>query len=233
MNFDIIVLENTSIFEQLTLEETLLRKSDQNFCIVNTGSPTAIVMGISGKPEELIHTENTKSMGHPVIKRFSGGGTVIVDSDTLFVSFICNKKEFSFQSYPEQILRWSEEVFKDSFPVQGFALRENDFVIDHLKCGGNAQYITKDRWVQHTSFLWDFSPKNMECLLHPKKTPSYREGRSHKEFLCTLKEHFSSKQNFFDCVISFLSKKYNTKTSSKNIYLEEGARISSHYIDLP
>lgn len=232
MDIEIIELKNISIFDQLALEETLLRKTDRNFCILNTGSSPAIVMGISGKVEELIHVNNTKALGHPVIKRFSGGGTVIVDRDTLFVSFICNKKDFSFPGYPERILSWSEEVFKECLSVKGFALRENDFVIEHLKCGGNAQYITKDRWVQHTSFLWDFCPTNMECLLHPKKTPSYRKGRSHKEFLCTLKEHFHSKQHFFDEIISGLSKKYRTTKSNGN-FLEEGARISSQYIDLP
>lgn len=30
--------------------------------------------------------------------------------------------------------------------------------------GGNAQSITKDRWVHHTSFLWDFDPANMDYL---------------------------------------------------------------------
>jgi lipoate-protein ligase A len=193
-------------------------------------------MGISGKPEELIHSEKTRGFGYPVIQRFSGGGTVIVDANTLFVSFICNKKDCASTAYPEQILRWTEQVFKESFSIQGFSLRENDFVINHLKCGGNAQYITKDRWVQHTSFLWDFCPKNMECLLHPKKTPTYREGRSHQEFLCTLKSLFPSKEAFFDSLISCLSKKYNAAHCKENIinsHLEEGARISSRYIDLP
>ena len=45
-----------------------------------------------------------------------------------------------------------------------FSLREHDYVIDDRKIGGNAQTITKNRWVHHTSFLWRFNPSNMLYL---------------------------------------------------------------------
>lgn len=35
--------------------------------------------------------------------------------------------------------------------------------------GGNAQAITKGRWLHHTSFLWDFDPANMLYLQMPDK----------------------------------------------------------------
>lgn len=59
------------------------------------------------------------------------------------------------------------------------------------KFGGNAQSISKDRWLHHTSFLWDFDPKNMEYLTNPARQPKYREQRAHTEFLCTLKDMLS------------------------------------------
>lgn len=31
--------------------------------------------------------------------------------------------------------------------------------------------ITRDRWLHHTSFLWDFNPANMEYLLIPESQP--------------------------------------------------------------
>lgn len=231
MIFHIITLKNVSIFDQLLLEEKLLRLDQRNFCIVNHGSSPAAVMGISGKPEELLNAEKIKELNCPIIKRFSGGGTVFIDENTLFVSFICNKKDFTFQPYPEKIMQWSEGIYKKSFSLGAFALKENDFVLDHLKCGGNAQYITKDRWVQHTSFLWDFCPKKMETLLHPKKTPTYRNGRSHKDFLCTLKEHFSSKEDFFQKIIHYLETEYTT-LGIKDLSFSEEGRTSSCYINL-
>ncbi|KAL2621241.1 hypothetical protein R1flu_001446 [Riccia fluitans] len=76
----------------LTLEELLLRTSADNWCLLNDGtSPPSIVMGISGKPEKLLEVEKVVKDGVPVIKRFSGGGTVIVDEGTLFVTLICSR----------------------------------------------------------------------------------------------------------------------------------------------
>ena len=198
MIIHLIHLKNVSIFDQLQLEEQLLREDSRNFCILNEGSSSAIVMGISGKPQELIESSKAKQLNVPIIQRFSGGGTVVVDENTLFVTFLCNKEEFSFPSYPERIMKWSELFYQKAFPIENFSLKENDFVIGDFKCGGNAQYIKKERWLQHTSFLWNFCPKKMDSLLLPRKTPNYRSGRSHVDFLCTLNNHFPSKQSFFD-----------------------------------
>jgi lipoate-protein ligase A len=50
-----------------------------------------------------------------------------------------------------------------------------DYVYGEHKFGGNAQSITKGRWVHHTSLLWDFHPPNMELLKFPPKSPHYRQ----------------------------------------------------------
>lgn len=200
MIFHVIHLKGISILEQLRLEEKLLREDSRNFCILNEGSSPAIVMGISGKPHELIDSEKASKLKFPVIKRFSGGGTVVIDEDTLFVTLVCNKHEFDFPAYPEKIMKWTESVYQPALNIPEFRLKENDFVIGNLKCGGNAQYIKKDRWLQHTSFLWNFCPQKMSSLLFPPKTPHYREGRPHTEFLCTLKDYLPSKEYFFESI---------------------------------
>jgi hypothetical protein len=51
----------------------------------------------------------------------------------------------------------------------------SDYVYGEHKFGGNAQSITKGRWVHHTSLLWDFHPPNMELLKFPPKSPDYRK----------------------------------------------------------
>lgn len=68
-----------------------------------------------------------------------------------------------------------------------FILREHDYVIGDKKIAGNAQTITKDRWVHHTSFLWDYDNHNMSYLSIPKKRPEYRANRDHNDFLRRLK----------------------------------------------
>lgn len=181
-----------SIFEQLQIEEALLRGKTDNFCLINYGSTPSIVMGISGDPNSLIDRNTFNLNPIPVIRRFSGGGTVVVDQNTFFVTFIMNKKSLPIAPYPEPLLKWSEEFYQSAWKIPGFSLRENDYVIYNQKCGGNAQYIQKDRWVHHTSFLWNFSKDKMDYLTVPPKQPLYRQQRSHTEFLCSLNTYFQS-----------------------------------------
>ena len=169
-----------------------MRTDERSFCIVNQGSPPAIVMGISGNPEELLDVERVQRDRIPVIKRFSGGGTVVVDENTLFFTFIMAKEELDVPAFPEPILRWSADLYTQAWQIPGFQLRENDYCIGDKKCGGNAQYIKKDRWLHHTSFLWDYSEKNMNYLRLPAKRPKYRHNRNHADFLTRLKDHTSN-----------------------------------------
>lgn len=184
----IVRMKGLPIFEQLQLEEALLRADDRNWCLINEGSPEAIVMGISGKPEELIEISKFREKQVPVIRRFSGGGTVIVDHSTTFVTFICNKDCVNVPGIPEKILQWTGSFYKDVFVEGGFAVKENDYVLGEKKFGGNAQYICKQRWLHHTSLLWDYRDDIMDYLLIPKKTPAYRQKRGHQDFLCRLNE---------------------------------------------
>ena len=205
---NLLLLKNTPIFEQLQIEEALLHSNQENWCIINEGSSPSIVMGISGKAKELINIEKITEAPIPLIKRYSGGGTVIVDPNTLFVSFIFQKNIYDFPCFPKPILRWSEGFYKEAFSIPQFGLCENDYVIGDLKCGGNAQYIKKDRFVHHTTFLWDFEDALMDYLLHPKKTPAYREGRHHTEFLCRLKRFLPSKADFTQRIIETFSRNF-------------------------
>src|SRR5690606_23793197 len=114
------------IYEQLLLEEALLRADERSFCLINRGSPRAIVMGLSGIPSELIQLDLVRKDQIPVFKRFSGGGTVIVDEETLFITFLFAKKDLPVTPYPEPILRWSGELYKAAWNLPEFALQEND-----------------------------------------------------------------------------------------------------------
>ncbi|KDP36050.1 hypothetical protein JCGZ_10016 [Jatropha curcas] len=189
---NLVKFKGVSILEQLHLEEKLLRTSSDNWCIVNDGTNApAIVMGLSGKPSELLEIGPVLRDHVPVIKRFTGGGTVIVDGGTIFVTLICNKDDVpGVQPYPPSIMSWSGLLYNEVFQGIGdFQLRENDYVFGDHKFGGNAQSIIKSRWVHHTSFLWDYDVKNMAYLRLPALAPKYRSARNHNEFLCRMKEY--------------------------------------------
>eukprot|EP00428_Durinskia_dybowskii_P062945 CAMPEP_0170378976 /NCGR_PEP_ID=MMETSP0117_2-20130122/13095_1 /TAXON_ID=400756 /ORGANISM="Durinskia baltica, Strain CSIRO CS-38" /LENGTH=190 /DNA_ID=CAMNT_0010634381 /DNA_START=354 /DNA_END=922 /DNA_ORIENTATION=+ len=94
-------------------------------------------------------------------------------------------------------MKWTEDfVYSPVFDLlspranadqsQKFGLLENDYVWGDRKIGGNAQTITKGRWVHHTSFLWKFDSTRMGYLKMPSKRPAYRADRQHQDFLCEI-----------------------------------------------
>ncbi|CAL1392155.1 unnamed protein product [Linum trigynum] len=203
---NLVRFKGMPILDQLKLEEKLLRTTSDNWCIVNDGAnaPT-IVMGVSGKSAELLELESVIGDNVPVIKRFTGGGTVIVDGGTIFVTLICNKDAVpKVQPYPRSIMSWSGKLYDEVFQGIGdFQLRENDYVFGNRKFGGNAQSITKDRWIHHTSFLWDYEDRNMTYLKLPSRAPEYRSARDHTEFVCRMREYLQ-RSAFIDKTIKAL-----------------------------
>ena len=228
----LIILKNTPILEQLQLEESLLRTDDRSFCLINIGSPVAIVMGISGDPELLVDLERMKKDPVPLIRRFSGGGTVVVDENTLFVTFIMNKIDLDVVPFPEPILRWSTELYQSAWQIPFFHLTENDYAIENKKCGGNAQYLKKDRWVHHTSFLWDFKQENMNRLLLPQKRPTYRGNRTHTDFLCKLKNYSPDLSILISSLKKELVKRFYITEFNLAAWVAQPHRQATHLLTL-
>ena len=79
------------------------------------------------KPAELLEIESVLCDQIPVVRRFTGGGTVLVDPGTIFVTFICNKDAVAgVQPYPQPIMSWSGALYNKVFQGIGdFHLREN------------------------------------------------------------------------------------------------------------
>lgn len=190
-------LTHTPILQQLQIEEALMRATDDAWCLVNIGSPPAIVMGISGKPEQLLEEPLYRQHSLPLIRRFSGGGCVVVDEDTLFISLMGPKTLLPCSPFPCSIMNWTADAFyRPLMGNLGFALKGNDYALGNRKFGGNAQYLQKERWLHHSTLLWDYHPERMACLSMPPVVPAYRANRAHQEFLCKLKDRFPSKEEF-------------------------------------
>lgn len=51
-----------------------------------------------------------------LIRRYTGGGTVVVDENTIFTSFIMNESDVPSKPFPRDIMNWSErDVFGPVF----------------------------------------------------------------------------------------------------------------------
>lgn len=131
------------MMERLSLEEALLRHDPQDRCwiLVGTHEPwphkylndgvvplpsyvssipntdCLVVMGIGGKPDQLLNIPKVKEDQVLVCKRFSGGGTVVLDSSSLWTTVIGRNHDFAHvQAYPKEIMEWSaQEVFGPTF----------------------------------------------------------------------------------------------------------------------
>ena len=260
------------LLDRLCLEEALLRADARNWLVTAHGEPGApgaaptIVLGVAGQLERLVHVEAAAARGASVLRRFSGGGTVVVDAGTLFAGFVLNQRDVAPERplFPRDIMRWSEGVYapvfartfgaggagagargaavaaaagahgaaaaalgapdgasaafgaRPSLPAAAqapaatpaaaaspfspfpaasaaaataapsFSLREHDYCWGDRKVGGNAQSVSRDRWVHHTSFLWDFDERNMQLLRLPERRPDYRRDRAHGDFVAAL-----------------------------------------------
>ncbi|PRW61385.1 lipoate- ligase A isoform X1 [Chlorella sorokiniana] len=141
-----------------------------------------------------------------LIRRFTGGGTVVVDQDTLFTSLIMQHQSLpGVEPYPRPVMRYTEHLYDTVFGRHGpFHLRENDYCFGDVKFGGNAQAITKDRWLHHTSLLWDFQQPRMALLKHPDRQPEYRQGRDHLDFVVRLKDRLPCRATLADQLCSSL-----------------------------
>ena len=130
-----------SALERLSLEELLLRHDPSNRCwgIVGCHEPAknrlltagggagrntscAIVLGIGGKLDRLVNVPAAKRDGVLVLRRFSGGGTVVVDHDSLWTTFIGrNDAPLSasgerVEPFPREIMAWSADtIFRHAF----------------------------------------------------------------------------------------------------------------------
>lgn len=199
-----IFTENFPIFDQLVLEEGFLRTTKNNLIWINLGSPPSCVLGISSKVEEMLNLPLAQEKGLTLIRRYSGGGTVVVDNKTIFVTFIANIKDFPIEPFPQHIMQWSKQFYFPIFKEGLFDLKENDYVIGNKKFGGNAQYLTKNRFVHHSTLLWDYNQELMATLKRPKKAPNYRAEREHSDFLTTLKSVFETPQDFIASFVDVL-----------------------------
>lgn len=205
--FNWLCLDHTPIFTQLQIEEALLRNTNDNFLITNIAPREAIVLGVSRQLDTDVHVATAQQDQIPIIKRYSGGGSVFLDENSLIITWIVNSEQTMPSS--KELFDWTQQIYSKLFP-NTFAIRENDYTLENKKIGGNAQYIQKNRWVHHTSFLWDFDPNKLARYLPlPQTQPIYRQQRSHLDFLTGIHSFFASKQQFLALLLQEITSSYS------------------------
>ena len=150
-----------------------------------------VVLGYSNKTKSEVNLTACKRRKIPVLRRASGGGTVLQGPGSLNFSLILkirqNGKNLSVTESNRRIMKRHqmtlEKTLGEKIKVEGIT----DLTIAGLKFSGNAQRRKRRFFLFHGTFLLDFDMRLIEeTLFLPSKQPVYRRNRSHENFLTNL-----------------------------------------------
>jgi len=149
-----------------------------------------VVLGHGNKWRDEIETAACAADKIPVLRRCSGGGTVLQGPGCLNYSLILRQENFSsalvkaaFDFVLARHRSCLEALSAGPVTAQGLS----DLTLSECKFSGNAQYRKRDYVLVHGTFLLDFDLSAIEKYLRlPARQPGYRRQRSHGEFLVNL-----------------------------------------------
>jgi lipoate---protein ligase len=150
-----------------------------------------VVLGYGNHAATEVHLERCKTAGIPVLRRVTGGGTVLQGPGCLNYGLVLRIE----QSSPLATITGANRVIMEKQKVAMQTLVEGmveiegytDLAVGGLKFSGNAQRRKRRALIFHGSILLKFDLLRIEeCLKMPSKQPCYRRNRSHGEFLAKL-----------------------------------------------
>ena len=147
-----------------------------------------VILGLHSRIADHVIAGPCREDGVAVLRRFSGGGTVVVGPGCLNYAIA-----LSLVSHP-----WLADVAASfdtilgrivgSMNVPGLALAgSSDLVLSGRKVSGNAQRRGRRGLIHHGTLLYHFDSSLVaRYLKEPERQPEYRAGRSHADFIGQL-----------------------------------------------
>jgi len=150
----------------------------------------AVVLGASRRVGEDVLADVCRADGVPILRRTSGGGTVVVGPGALNVSVILPEGWApglgAVDVAHRHVLEWIAASIGRAGPPVSLEGR-GDLALCGRKCGGSAQRRLKHWFMVHCSILYDFAiDRVVRYLTIPQRQPAYRAGRAHQDFLSNL-----------------------------------------------
>ncbi len=150
-----------------------------------------VVVGFSNSVASEVNMEACKREGIPVLRRCSGGGTILQGPGCLNYTLILKiagrpevetipiTNHFVMTKQREAIAK----VLGRPVEIRGLT----DLAVDGMKFSGNAQRRKRRALIFHGTFLLHFDLGLVEKFLTmPSREPDYRKGRTHGQFLMNL-----------------------------------------------
>lgn len=181
-----------SAAENLALDEALLlqAEADQGGEVLRLWEWPfpAVVLGSGGKRAEDVHLAVCQRDGVPVLRRSSGGGTVLLGNGCLCFSLILaySRHEALTEirpSYTYILKKILDQFALPELQVQGIS----DLTLQGYKFSGNAQQRKRRYLLHHGTILYNFDLIQVSRYLRdPVRQPDYRDRREHQAFLRNL-----------------------------------------------
>ena len=151
-----------------------------------------VVVGYANKAAIEVNLSYCQANAIPVLRRCTGGGTVLQGPGVLNYSLILRIDQagplHSIPATNEFILKRHQSALTPLLLGQVERNGQTDLTIGGLKFSGNAQRRQRHCLVFHGSFLLDLDIGLIQkALPTPSRQPSYRADRSHVDFLVNLK----------------------------------------------
>ena len=157
-----------------------------------------VVLGAGGKWAEEVHVAACERDGVPVLRRSSGGGTVVLGAGCLNYSLVLAYERhpaltdlhasyrFILGAVADALLGIFVDALGPVAPGIGSA-GISDLAISGRKCAGSAQQRKRHHLLHHGTLLCSFDLSLMpRYLAHPPREPMYRQQRPHLNFVMNL-----------------------------------------------
>jgi len=150
----------------------------------------AVVLGSGGVVADDVDDPACAADGVPVLRRSSGGGTVLLGSGCLLYSLVLSYERSSSLTEVRPSYAWILgrvcAALADVAPG-ALALGTSDLALDGRKFSGNAQQRKRRFLLHHGTLLYDFDLSLLPRYLRPPpRQPEYRVGRAHLDFVTNL-----------------------------------------------
>lgn len=153
-----------------------------------------VVVGYANKVAAEVNVAACEARGIPILRRCSGGGTVVQGPGCLNYALILRIEESgptrSISAANQFIMERHRAALESAIGNRQSAIQiqgHTDLTLAGLKFSGNAQRRRRQFLLFHGTFLLNFNLGLIGNLLPlPSLQPDYRRRRSHDEFLTNL-----------------------------------------------
>ena len=151
-----------------------------------------IVLGRIGQEQEEVNAPAVKKDNVPVLRRTSGGGTVVQGQGCLNYTLILDKNRDKAIGDLRRSYQWISEKVIEALKAQGIEavfrpISDIALAADEKKFSGNAQRRGKNFILHHGTILYDFDLQLITKYLRmPKDIPEYRRDRRHDDFVINI-----------------------------------------------